>query len=74
MTMALHNAQEQMEALALRSITARHYGRPDQPYADAEEQYAGELLALAARELVRAVDALPEDARPVGWDLVEVSR
>lgn len=41
----------------------------DTPYAHAadEEQYAQELLALAARELVRATDALPEGQQPVGW-------
>jgi hypothetical protein len=34
--------------------------------ADAEAEYAGELVALAARALVRQVEA--SDSRPVGWD------
>lgn len=33
-----------------------------------EAQHAREGLALAARELVRATDALPGSQRPVGWD------
>jgi hypothetical protein len=36
--------------------------------ADAESEYASELLAIAARDLVRAVDELPMDRRPRGWD------
>jgi hypothetical protein len=34
---------------------------------DAEREYADELLALAARALVRATDATPPDEQPVGW-------
>lgn len=30
-------------------------------------QYAEEQLALAARDLVRETDLLPENAKPVGW-------
>lgn len=36
--------------------------------ADAEAEYAGELLALAARELAEATDAMPADRQPVGWN------
>jgi hypothetical protein len=71
--MRLFEAQEAVEAAALRSITAHHYSRPEDPFADAEDQHAGELLALAARDLVRAVDALPEDRRPIGWGTTEVA-
>ena len=35
--------------------------------ADAEAEYAGELVALAARELTRQVDGLPHDQQPTGW-------
>ena len=70
--MSVFEAQGLVEAAALRSIAAHHYGRPDDPHGDAEDEYAGEQLALAARELVRAVEALPEDQRPIGWDVAEV--
>lgn len=52
---------------SLRVIAADHYANDADPHADAESEYAGELLALAARNLVRAVDALPEDQQPIGW-------
>lgn len=35
--------------------------------ADAEAEYASDLVALAARDLVRHVERSPEH-RPVGWD------
>jgi hypothetical protein len=69
--MRLFEARERVEEAALRSITARHYADPAHQWAGAEAEYADELLALAARDLVRAVEALPEDKRPVGWDTVE---
>jgi hypothetical protein len=62
-------AQEMVEAAALRSISAHHYARAGDPHADAESEYADEMLALAARELVHAVEALPEGKRPIGWDV-----
>lgn len=66
--MRVFEAQERVEAAVLRSITARHYADPAHQFADAESEYADEQLALAARELVRAIDALPEGKRPIGWD------
>lgn len=36
-------------------------------YSDDESAYAWEQLALAARELTRATDALSPDQQPVGW-------
>jgi hypothetical protein len=51
----------------LRTIQADHYSRENDPHLDAEREYAAEQLALAARELVRAVDALSEKGQPVGW-------
>jgi hypothetical protein len=68
--MRVSEAQAAVEAAALRSIAAHHYGRPEDPHADAEDEYASEQLALAARDLVRAVEAMPEDKRPIGWDTV----
>jgi hypothetical protein len=59
-------AQERVIRQALRALSAER----EDPHAhhDDELAYAGEQLALAARDLVRAVDALPVDALPVGWD------
>ncbi len=60
------SARENLLRTALRVMTAER----DDPHADHDDEvrYAGEQLALAARELVRAVDAMPEDDQPVGWD------
>lgn len=52
---------------ALRVIGSTHYGRESDPHADAEQEYASEQLALAARALVEAVDRKPEDEQPIGW-------
>lgn len=52
---------------ALRVIEGTHYGRAEDPHADAEQQYGEEQLALAARALVEAVDRKPADEQPVGW-------
>lgn len=52
---------------ALRVIGSTHYQRADDPYADAEQEYSQEQLALAARALAEAVDRKPADERPVGW-------
>lgn len=69
--MRVFEAQAAVEAAALRSIAAHHYARDTDPHADAEDEYAGEQLALAARDLVRAVEAAPESERPVGWNDTE---
>lgn len=53
---------------ALRSLAADNYPNENDPHADAESEYASEQLALAARELARAVDQLPEEQQPIGWD------
>lgn len=53
---------------ALRVISSTHYQRADNPHADAEQEYAEEQLALAARALVRAVDRKDADKQPIGWD------
>jgi hypothetical protein len=61
------NEHDDLIRAALRVIHADHYGREDDPHADAESEYASERLALAARAYVRAVDALPEGELPIGW-------
>ncbi|GAA0495164.1 hypothetical protein Ade02nite_19110 [Paractinoplanes deccanensis] len=66
-------AQERLETAALRSITAHHYSNPTHAHFSDEAQYADEQLALAARDLVRAVEALPAERRPVGWDAEEAA-
>lgn len=62
------DAQEKLEGAALRSISVNYYGRVDDPNYAAEQEHVGEQLALAARDLVRLIDELPPDKRPVGWD------
>ena len=52
---------------ALRVIASTHYQRADDPHADAEQEYAEEQLALAARVLTEAVNARPTSDQPVGW-------
>lgn len=61
--------QEQVIKAVLRVLSAER----EDPHAHSgdEQDYAGELLALAARGLTRAVEALPADKRPVGWDREE---
>lgn len=60
-------ARDELIRAALRVIAADHYADDAAPHADAESEYAGERLALAARALVQAADALPADQQPVGW-------
>lgn len=58
----------QLMAAVLRQIQANHYSDESSPHWDAEREYSAEQVALAARDLVRAVNALPADQRPIGWD------
>ena len=62
---AASTARQQVESAALRSIHASHYYRDENPHVDAE--HAAGQVALAARDLVRAVEALPVEKRPAGW-------
>ena len=57
-----------LERAALRSVAAHHYFDDEDPNADAAAAYADEQLALAARDLACAVEALPASERPIGWD------
>jgi hypothetical protein len=65
MSLSAHVARERVITAALRVLTAER----QEPHssAAAESEYADERLALAARELVRATDALDADEQPVGW-------
>lgn len=65
---APHPAHTDLVNAVLRNIHADHYSNEADPNLDAEQQYSAERVALAARDLVRAVDALPADSRPIGWD------
>lgn len=56
-----------VEKAALHSIAAHHYYADEDPHSDAAAEHADEQLALAARDLVRAVEALPGHQRPIGW-------
>lgn len=69
---AVIRAQHRLHAAVLRSITADHYAE-EGPHADAEAEYADEQVALAARDLAEAVEALPAGERPVGWDRAGVA-
>lgn len=58
-------AREELIRAALRVVAAAY--ADDQVWAGANAEHADELLALAARDLVRTIDADPEGERPVGW-------
>jgi hypothetical protein len=58
---------ENVVKAALRVIGSTHYQRADDPHADAEQEYAEEQLALAARALTQAVDRKDPDEQPIGW-------
>lgn len=57
-------ARRKLLKAALRVLYA-HVQDEDWAYADAEAELADEQLALAARDLVRAVEA--SNRKPVGW-------
>jgi hypothetical protein len=59
----------QLVSAVLRLVHSTHYADEASPHWDAEREYSTEQVALAARELVRAVDELPADQRPIGWDI-----
>lgn len=65
--LAVVQAREQLVVQVLRRISAE-YSPADDPHRCDEQIYGWELIALAARDLVRAVDALPVEERPVGWE------
>lgn len=66
--LAVAEAQHKLLRTALNTVVAVDYGQDGDPNDDANAEYHLEQLALAARDLVDAINALPEaDGRPVGW-------
>jgi hypothetical protein len=61
----IFHAKAALERAALGAIAADRY--PESPHADADAEHADEQLAVKARDLARAVEALPADERPIGW-------
>lgn len=59
-------ARGELILAALRVLSAERRDGAERGSAD-ELDYAEDQLALAARQLVNATDALPADQRPVGW-------
>jgi hypothetical protein len=51
---------------AINSVAAERADETNAYYA-AHIEYTDGLLALAARDLVRSIDALPPSERPIGW-------
>lgn len=60
-------AREQLIIAAIHVLSAERIA-PDVPSGAWEMEYAEEKLATAARALAQAVDGLPADKRPVGWN------
>lgn len=58
-------AHDQLIRAAIQVIAAKY--AEEGPWADASSAFADELLAYAARDLTRAIDARPEADRPSGW-------
>lgn len=65
MSAEVTEAREQLIRQVLRLLSSER----DLPHVHsaAEAEYAKELIALAARNLAEATDALPENQRPVHW-------
>lgn len=61
------DAQEEMLRAALGVLRAER-GREDDPHFGDELDLAHERMAYAARALHEAIEALPRDERPVGWN------
>ena len=63
--MSPEEARTKLIRAALRCVQADM--ADEHAHADAECQYADEQLALAARDLARAMEGLPPHQQPVGW-------
>jgi len=61
-------AEEQLLRAALRTLLAER-GLADETGSVTSVNHASERLAIAARDLVRAVDELPREKRPKGWGM-----
>ena len=64
-SVAVLGARDRLLRAALRCLSAQL--AEEHADADAEAGYAGEQLALAARDLTAATDALPAERQPAGW-------
>lgn len=60
-------ARRNLAKAAIRLLAAEHEDETSPSWAQ-EHEYACEQFAIAARDLTRAVDKLPADAQPVGWN------
>ena len=63
--MRTEEARERLLRAALRCLTAER--EDEHAHKGDEIEYADEQLALAARDLAGATDALPADRQPAGW-------
>lgn len=63
--MRIIEARERVLSAALRRLSAER-GDESKAYYAAEIEYADEMLALAARDLVKAVEE-STDSKPIGW-------
>ena len=60
-----YETKNELLRAALRALTAER--SEPHAFADAEQEYALDVLALAARDFAAAVDALPANEQPPGW-------
>ncbi|WP_405137575.1 hypothetical protein [Nocardia sp. NBC_01388] len=60
-------ARDELAHAALCYVQAQLDPR-EHAHSAAQVEHTEELMCLAARRVARAVEALPEDKRPVGWD------
>ncbi|GAA4209880.1 hypothetical protein GCM10022220_28890 [Actinocatenispora rupis] len=65
--MDYQDAYQRLLAAAAGALRAEHSNADDPHYSDWID-VCSEELALAARDYVRAVDALPESSQPYGWN------
>ena len=63
--MRTEDARDRLLAAALRCLTAERAA--EWAHKADEIEHADEQLAIAARDLATATDALPADRQPVGW-------
>lgn len=59
---SVFQARAEMIRASLDYVAAHDYGDESSP------DYAEERLALAARDLAEATEALPREDQPVGWN------
>ncbi|WP_280389889.1 hypothetical protein [Nocardia wallacei] len=59
-------ARDEVVRAVLRHLSAEV--AEESAHAAAEAEYAEELVGLAARRLVRAIENGPDSIKPVGWD------